>query len=216
MIEILIPILAALAIDLVWDFFAQLWEPRSGPRELPQSLAAEMREYDYRKIEETGQLADECFCRNGESVTESLRGMSNLDRIKAAEEFAVRLSQLYGLDIQVDVEVDDPRACGAYNWREKKVSFNLVELMVPGDSPDFEAHVANFIDTVIHEERHAVQHRALLEPGFWNIPEDVRSRWADNLQHYIKPEVDAWGYRMQPIENDAFTFANLSMQRVRM
>lgn len=216
MLEVMIALLAASAIRIVVDFVVQLWGARSGPKELPESLQADMSEYDKEKIEETQHLVEDCFCRDGKSVTDSIGGMSNLERIKTAEEFAVKLSELYGLDIKIDVNVDDPRACGAYNWADKKVCFNLVELMVDADHPDFKAHVENFIDTVIHEERHAVQHRAMTEPGFWNVTESVRGEWAYNLENYIRPEVDARGYRLQPIENDAFTFANLSMQGVRM
>ena len=212
----MLALILATAVKLAWDFFSDLWGARSGPAEIPQSLEAEMSSYDIQKIQETQNLVQECFCRDGQTVADSLAAMSNLDRIKAAEEFAKKLAVLYGLDIQIDVNIDDPSACGAYFWGEKAIRLNLVELMVDGKSPDFAPHIMNFIDTVIHEERHAVQHRALMEPGFWEIDEETRGRWAWNLEHYIRPEVDVEGYVKQPIERDAFTFANLVIQGVVM
>lgn len=214
--EIFLALFVAAAVSLAWDLFSDLWGARSGPAEIPQSLETEMSEYDIQKIQETQNLIQECFCIDGQTVVDSLAAMSNLDRIKAAEEFAKKLAVLYDLDIRIDVNIDDPSACGAYYWGEKMIRLNLVELMVDGKSPDFAPHIMNFIDTVIHEERHAVQHRALMEPGFWGIDEETQGRWAWNLEHYIRPEVDVEGYAKQPIESDAFTFANLVIQGVRI
>ena len=63
------------------------------------------------------------------------------------------------------------------------------------------------LDTLIHEDRHAYQHWSLLTPGFHTDPDQVRA-WTDNWEHYLDPkEVSLRRYRSQPIENDAFWFA---------
>ena len=63
------------------------------------------------------------------------------------------------------------------------------------------------LDTLIHEDRHAYQHWSIVTPGFHTDPGEVRA-WADNWEHYLDPkEVSFRRYRSQPIENDAFSFA---------
>lgn len=98
-------------------------------------------------------------------------------------------------------------------------NFNIVELMWRGDDEQFEARIRNFIDTIVHEERHAVQHRVIREPGFWQIDEERRTAWARNTpppnKRYIRASVDIRRYRTQPVERDAFTFADLALRGVQ-
>ncbi len=215
-VEVLLAVAAGMVMEVVYTFIEELWGARSEPKEIPLALQSEMSTYDEKMIGETQRLVESVFCQEGKSVVESVKEMSNLERIKKAEEFAKELAKLYGLDIEIDVTVAPPEMCGGYYWNNKKACFNLVELMMDANAPNFDKHIANFIDTVIHEERHAVQHQSILENGFWEIDEAHSRAWAGNMQegNYIRPEVDVRGYRLQPIENDAFTFANLVMEGV--
>lgn len=63
------------------------------------------------------------------------------------------------------------------------------------------------LDTLIHEDRHAYQYWSMVTPGFHTDHDQVRA-WADNWQNYLDPkEVPFRRYRLQPLENDAFGFA---------
>ena len=203
---------AILAVEFLAGAISQLIE-MWGQRELPQSSQVELSDFDMEKAEETRELIRTCF---GDDVTECLRSASNRERISFVADFAERLAQEYGLDIDVDVTVNNVNNCGAYDWKEKKAVFNIALLMVEGDHERFDYCVHETIDTIIHEMRHAVQHRAIEQEGFWDVDEARRNLWADNMTpgNYIRPEVNLRGYARQPIEKDAVTFAEIVMEGV--
>ena len=132
-------------------------------------------------------------------------------------EFAEELVKRYGLDIDVDITVSQIENCGQYNWQKRKAEFNIVALMLDGNHEHFEYCVRETLDTIIHELRHAVQHKAIRDEGFWNVEEERRVRWAENMMkgNYIRPEVNFRAYCSQPIEADAATFAARVMEGVR-
>lgn len=184
-----------------------------GQQKLPETAQAEMSTTDEEKIKATQKLIGECF---GEDVVDTIKNASNKDRIALMAEFADRLAKEYGLDIEVDVTVSNVQNCGAYNWKDKKAVFNIALLMVDGNNEHFDYCVRETLDTIVHELRHAVQHKSIEVPGFWNVDEDMRAAWANNMApgNYIKPEVDMRAYAGQPIEKDASTFAALVMKGV--
>ena len=210
--ETVILIALAMAVSLAMDAVAALIT-RWGQRKLPQTAQAEMSETDKEKIEATQELIKECF---GDDVIERIKTASNKERIALMAEFAERLAKEYGLDIEVDVTVTNANTWGAYNWTEKKAVFNIALLMIDKDDKNFEHIARETLDTIIHELRHAVQHRAANEPGFWNVSDERRQAWAINMTpgHYIRPEVNMRAYANQPVEKDAVTFAALVLEGV--
>ena len=204
-------ILADLAITAVISLvigaigkLINLWRYRS--RTMPENDKAEMSDTDKEKIQQTQALIHEVF---GPDPVERLRSSSNKERIDLMDNFANRLSELYGLDIQVDVTVDQVDHWGGYNWSDNKAVFNIALLMVDGQNEHFDYCAWETIDTVVHELRHAVQYRTITEPGFWNVSEERRTAWANNMRQggYISSATDMRAYASQPVERDAFTFA---------
>lgn len=217
LVELLTAAAVGLVAGAVYGFFESLWGSHSNAQALPQSLTAEMSDHDRAMADRSRELIRECFCRDGNNVMDSVRQMNADERLEAACVFSNRLAQLNGLDnIKISFFRDNNiENCGSYNDKSKTASFNIVELMWDGNDAAFEARISNFIDTIVHEQRHAVQIRAIREKGFWQIDDERRVQWANNLPpRYIMPSVDARGYRMQPLESDAFTYAAMVLRGV--
>ncbi len=215
--EVLLAAALGVAAAMVCSIFESIWGTRSIIRELPMSLTAPMSEHDKAMAERSRELIRECFCTDGKSVLDSIRQMESAERLQAAREFSDRLAELNGLGIRISFFADnDIRNCGGYELQTNMASFNIVELMWDGNDEKFEARILNFLDTIVHEQRHAVQMRAIREKGFWQIEDERRALWANNLppDHYISPTVDARAYRSQPIESDAFTYAAMVLEGV--
>lgn len=180
---------------------------------MPEQVKAEMSETDLEMIEKTKSVIRDNF---GDSVLDTIANASNKERIDLMTDFATSLAKEYGLDISVDITVSDAGNCGFYSWTDKKAVFNIALMMVDKDNEHFAYCVRETIDTIVHELRHAVQDKAIHEEGFWNVSEDKRVAWATNMQpgNYISASVDRRGYFTQPLERDAFTFANMAMEGV--
>lgn len=180
---------------------------------MPETIKAELSDTDKEMAEQTKNLIKEQF---GENVSDSIRAMSNVERLQAATQFANDLAKLYGLEIEIDVVAQAANQCGYYDWSTGKAVFNVVELWISNDYENFDAHIQNFFDTIIHELRHAVQRKAVTEPGFWNVDEERRQKWDQNFQpgNYVRADVNIRGYMQQPLENDAYTYAAYVMEGV--
>lgn len=211
--ETLVVLAVIHAIELIVDAVGELID-MWGSRTLPESAQAELSDTDKEKIEETKDLIQQCF---GDDVIERIRRSSNKERINLMVDFADRLAKEYGLDIDVDVTVNNVTNCGAYDWKLKKAEFNIALLMMDGGNEHFEYCVRETIDTIVHELRHAVQHQAIEGRGFWNVDEERKTLWGNNMLpgNYIGGEVDLRRYASQPIEKDAFTFTALVMEGVK-
>ena len=179
-------------------------------------------ETDEKYIEETQQLLKDVF---GEDALERYRNATKYERIQMMHEFADQLSKLYGLNIPIDINFEEPKngsfTFGFYSWVDKKAEFNIYLLTLkPEDFTDpkyFDDVFYKTLETIIHELRHAVQHRTVSEQGFWNIDEERRNKWANNMagDNYIRPEINMIGYQLQPVEADANVFADDCMKGMR-
>lgn len=179
--------------------------------QLPETVKAPLSETDKKMAEETCNVIKEKF---GDNVVETLKNASNKERLDMIEDFAKTLVNLYGLDVEVDIILGEEGLGGYHDGSKNKIVFNITGLMNT-ESENF-AYFARFaVETVIHELRHAVQHKSINEPGFWDVDEKTRMEWKNNLENYIPPEVDFRGYALQPIEVDARTFADEAMSEVK-
>ena len=212
MLELLISALVLMGIGVLGEAICELL-PQWGQQSLPETSKAELSETDQKKVEQTQALIGQCF---GDNPVECLKNASNKDRIHLMAEFADQLADLYGLEIEVDVTVSEVKNFGAYNWNEKKAVFNIALLMVDGTNEHFDFCVRETLDTIIHELRHAVQHRTVFEPGFWDVDEERRLAWAQNMApgNYITASTDMRAYVGQPVEQDAATFAAAALEGV--
>lgn len=212
MLEYLATAAIIFAIGVLGEIIFELLD-QWGQQRLPETSRAELSTADQKKAEQTQELIGQCF---GANPVECLKSASNKDRIHLMAEFADQLADLYGLDIEVDVTVSEVKNLGAYNWKEKKAVFNIALLMVDGTNEHFDFCVRETLDTIIHELRHAVQHRTVFEPGFWNVDEDRRLAWAQNMApgNYISASTNMRAYVGQPVEQDAITFAAAALEGV--
>lgn len=212
MLTMLTAIAALAAVYLIAEAVLELIGMWGSNHTISEQAQVEMSETDEKMIRKTQEVLKECF---GEDVMETFRNASNVERINMMNLFAKRLQQEYGLDdIEVDVMVTNEAYWGYYSWNDKKAKFNIFNLTVDGDNKNFEYCVKESLDTVIHELRHAVQHKAIHEEGFWNVGEERRVEWATNMQNYVQASVNMQAYISQPVEADAFTFAARSMEGV--
>lgn len=199
--------LVSFVVESIVDFF-------SG--KLKQNNRAKLSETDMRMVAETQELMRDYF---GENIVQTFSDADNIVKMNYLAEFSKKLCGLYGLDdIGVDIVFLEGSLCGYYNYENKKAYFNVRKLVTcEVGSEEFNKEVYELLDTVAHELRHAVQRRAIEEDGFWQVDNERREKWAENLLpgHYIPFTVDARGYFRQPIENDAFTFAAAVMDGVK-
>ncbi len=93
-------------------------------------------------------------------------------------------------------EETGPGQFGYFNGEKIHVSQEVVE----GGT------VHENIDTVIHEGRHAYQQYAIHTPEFHPDDSQVES-WRQNLSDYKDPQFDLEEYRNQPLEADAWEYA---------
>lgn len=204
---IIVSVLVGLLIEGV-NVLIQMW---GAPEAV---ITAEMSETDEEKIKETQDIINKCF---GENVVDSVKELStNKEKIDAMYNFAQALAQCYGLDCTIDVDIDEAQKCGAYDYETNLAKFNIYALTIDINNPQYDFWVKETIDTIVHELRHAVQFKAINEEGFWNVDEERRTQWANNMVpgNYISASVDMRAYSAQPVEADASTFAARAMEGV--
>lgn len=207
-------VVAAVALTLVAGTFVYLisdWG-ESAVAQVPETVKTELSETDKKKVDETKELLHETF---GEDVVDTIAKASNKQRVDLMDEFAHELAKLYGLDIDIDITIDKVSSWGYYSYDNKKAVFNIAVLMADAENSAFKTVVLEVIDTIIHELRHAVQHKAASDPDFWDVGEERAKTWAANMRNYVRPGVDPRGYANQPVEADATTFAGAVMSEVR-
>lgn len=196
--------IALIATATVIDWLCDVWGSRTIA---PVTLCtAPMSETDVEMQIATKAVLKEAL---GEDINATIQELSAAERITKAEELIDRLQELYGLDVEVDFYGDTYVNCGRFNYHGFKLELNVANLLARE-----EERVLNFIDTIIHELRHAVQCKAICEEGFWNVSEETKKRWLDNIKNYITVTVDPKGYANQPVELDARTFASGCLREV--
>ena len=110
-------------------------------------------------------------------------------------------------DVKIEC-VDDlgPMTCGRCNYKQKTIQLNRKSL----DSP------YGIIHTELHEIRHAIQHDAIMHPNKYKFDAKTLEKWANNIEYYIKPELDYEAYITQPIELDAELWASEMLHDVKL
>ncbi|MGE5653142.1 MAG: hypothetical protein ACM3ZQ_02585 [Bacillota bacterium] len=97
--------------------------------------------------------------------------------------------------------VTEPMEPGLYGYFDGKAVHISLEGLASND-------VAEAVDTIIHEGRHAYQHYAVDHPGFHPDQEQVEA-WRDNFKDYLTAELYGQeAYQTQPVEADAWAYAS--------
>jgi hypothetical protein len=75
--------------------------------------------------------------------------------------------------------------------------------------------LAETIDTVAHEGRHAYQHHAVEHSEFHPYADQILA-WKKNFEKYVDGRFDPEGYRKQPVEADAWAFGRAIRDGLRL
>lgn len=211
MVEMVGTVIVGLVIGFLIESVRVLIQMWGAPEAV---ITAEMSETDEEKIEETQDIIKSYF---GEDAVDTVKRLStNKEKIDTVYDFAQALAECYGLDCTIDVVIDEKEKCGFYDFDSNSAKFNIYALTTDINSDTYDFWVKETIDTVVHELRHAVQFKAINEEGFWNVDEERRTQWANNMApgNYISASVDMRAYASQPVEADASTFAARAMEGV--
>lgn len=210
MLGVLLAVAAAVTVGTV-SFLVDRWRGDHTEIQLPQQLVTgPMSETDKKMQERTREVIHETF---GEDVVASVKEMKSSERVQAAEDFTRKLAEEYEVDVEFGFYGDTKEKCGYYSDTEKKIHLNVSDLLEDNEEL-LPVRIHEFLDTVIHELRHAVQCKAIREEGFWDVENERRILWADNFRNYISADVDPRGYAEQRVEVDARTFAAESLEGV--
>jgi hypothetical protein len=130
---------------------------------------------------------------------DSLGAQERLETLQNVENTMAEIQGRPAVEIIAD-DTLNPSTFGGYNPNTETITINAAHLN--SDMP-----VDEYIDTVVHEGRHAYQDHAIKNPGFVNQTDLVNS-WAENQSNYLT--ADQYGqeiYATQPVEADAWDYA---------
>lgn len=211
-IRLLATAAATVAANLALRGFQWLRD-KWGALRAPKSLTdAPMTETDLEMSEKTREAIIQVF---GENAYERVLDASYEEKVEYAQQLVQKLTELYGLELnECQLYVDSNLGnCGGFIPKERRISLNIAALYSEDANQVYE-----FLDTVVHELRHAVQFQAVLSEEYavqWNVSEETRERWKTNFLNYAKPDQDMRAYILQPVESDARTFAHHGTKGIR-
>lgn len=140
---------------------------------------------------------------NGQHPGEYLASISAEKRMAVIKEFIDSIRRIYGLDdLDVVFNYDSISSCGAFCRSENYKYVLLNQGYLDTNNPVL---LLEFVSTILHEFRHAVQFNAMQGKNPLEFPEDLIKQWVENNLNYIRCANDPEGYRNQPVEWDAFT-----------
>lgn len=123
------------------------------------------------------------------------------DRLAALQAVEEEMAAIQGRpSVEVVSETMPPGAFGAFDGERITVNADHLE----GNMP-----IGEFVDTIVHEGRHAYQAYAVEHPGVVTDGALVQA-WADNMApgNYLSAEMYGQEiYQSQPIEADAWSYA---------
>ena len=157
-------------------------------------------ECDRQLIEKCKTLVSEYF---PQGVEATLLPLSLEARAELVRKFTQAAAETMEVQIDDVVFSHQMNGQGFFNYNTRSVTLNLAYLYA--DEP---AVLRDVINTVFHECKHARQYRAILEGADYGYSTDLLREWVRNINLYIRPEECDEAYLKQPIELDAFGFAD--------
>ena len=134
-------------------------------------------------------------------------------RLVVIQKIAKKEAKLLGLKpIDISLKRDYDWACwGMFEKKNGHETLILNSKLLDASALRFHA-----LETIIHETRHAYQHRIISVSTlhWWNFK---KKQWAKNYSSYITSAEDSSFYNLQPIERDAqkYTISRLRKFRFR-
>lgn len=148
----------------------------------------------------------------GKNPIERLYRMDAKSRLKAAEELHMRLCTGLSLDIGLEMG-ESNNGCAGYYYNGKKVLWVDYRYLLS----DKWEYIAEYLDTVIHEFRHAMQYCFIEDSTYNGASEVYRKRMTISLhpsvyvRFYESPEL----YYNQLCERDARAYAEMVLQQLK-
>jgi len=131
---------------------------------------------------------------------ESWSELDETERLQVAQDIEDTMANIQGRPAQ-EVVVDpnlEPGTYGGYDGNCIRVSEWSLQ---SNDSKEF-------VDTIVHEGRHAYQDYAVQNPGFDPNEKEVAG-WAENFNNYLDPQTYGQeAYASQPVEADAWNYGS--------
>lgn len=170
-----------------------------------------IKKVEKAKYEYNPEAIDVALSQNLRDELASLNAVEQLsqgtieERINFVENTLVpRIFDTMDLDQNVSFNwYQDDKTLGYY--RESDQSLNINENVL--QSTD-NRQVQVLINTIIHECKHARQWDELSGRRNHGYSEETTSSWLENLYNYISPDESDEGYMKQPVELDAWEFAD--------
>jgi len=135
-----------------------------------------------------------------EGIFETYADSGLEDRMRIATSFFNEVRREMGIDTDFSFVPMPYSMQGGYDPSTNSIELNINSL----ENPD----CSSLFNTILHESRHAFQHRAVLNPDSVSIDNNRIDTWRQNFENYISPWLDYEAYREQPVEADAFDYAD--------
>jgi len=134
---------------------------------------------------------------------ENWESLDEPQRLEALQNVENQMAEIQGRPALPIQETDLPaNTFGQYDG--ENIQINGESIM------DNHMPVNDFVDTIIHEGRHAYQDYAIQNPGF-EVDSEKVNQWAENFEpgNYLTPEEFGQElYMNQPVEADAWSYAS--------
>lgn len=148
----------------------------------------------------------------GENPVERLNNMDAKSRLEAAKGLHMRLCTGFSLDLGLEMG-ESNKGCAGYYCDGRKVLWVDYRYLL-SNKPEY---IAEYLDTVIHEFRHAMQYYFIEDSAYNGVDADYRERMAVSLHPsvYVKFDESPELYYKQLCERDARAYAEMVMQQLK-
>lgn len=153
---------------------------------------------DLNKIYEECASSVENFHNEHKDLFYNFKGIEG--RSEVAMEFFDNIKHIMGIDAELSFIPMSGTLCGGFKPKSNTIELNSRYLENPSCN--------GLLNTILHESRHAFQMQCIQNPQSCNVSPEIINMWKNNITHYIPSSLDYQAYRSQPIEADAFAFAD--------
>lgn len=215
-----VAIVSIIAVDLLGndDIFDEDMGERTGtggplPYERIEALSCDAKvEFTDIDREKADIAVREIQGLLGENPVERLNSMDAKSRLEAAKELHIRLCTGFSLNLGLEMGESD-KGCAGYYCDGRKalwVDYRYLLSVKPG-------YIAKYLDTVIHEFRHAMQHCFIEDSAYNGVDGNYRERMAVSLHPsvYVKFDENPELYYKQLCERDARAYAKMVLQQLK-
>lgn len=137
----------------------------------------------------------------GSSPFEQFASLGREDRQTAVVNITSQVAEVMGVEIgSIDIEERDGASYGCYSYAGNRISYNEQYLY---EEPMTELEAKEAIDTIVHEVRHAYQHKAACRPSRYGRDKLTAQIWRLNWKNYVSYKQNIERYVNQPVEQDA-------------